>query len=198
MLQSEENIVKLFSNVAAGDKEAYSSVFNRYYDRIFNVALRYCKIQHLAEDITQQVFVILWERRAELAGIQSPEAWLRVIARNQAGNVLKKEAVRKKYRTYITELFEEEKETPLHLLISKQNDAIIEKAISNLTPRQQEIFKMSRLQAATYAEIAAHLAISKETVKEHMANALKVIRASLSEIKKELLIILLILVKYFW
>lgn len=196
MLQDEENIAKLFQGVAMGDKTAYADVFNRYYNRVFGIALRYCKIQHLAEDITQQVFILLWERRAELAGIKSPEAWLRIVVRNQTSNLLKKEAVRKKYRTHVAELFEEEKHTPLQLLISKQNDALIEKAISSLTPRQQEIFKMSRFQAATYAEIAAHLKISKETVKEHMANALKTIRDSLSGLKTELLLLLPVLTKY--
>ncbi|MFT3902535.1 MAG: RNA polymerase sigma-70 factor [Niabella sp.] len=198
MSQDDENIIRLFSDIAVGNKEAYASVFNRYYDRVFGFAMRYCKIEYLAEDITQQVFIILWERRAELTQIKAPEAWLRVLARNQTGNVLKKEAVRKRYRTYVAQLFEEEKKTPLQQLISKQNNAIIERAINSLTPRQQEVFKMSRFQAATYAEIADYLGISKETVKEHMAGALKTIRAYLSEMKKDIFMLLLLLAKYFF
>lgn len=178
-LQSRDHLLLLFAKIADGDATAFATLFNNYHSRIFSTALQYCKVREHANDITQLVFAILWEKRTTLRTVQDAEAWMWTITKNQTLKLLRKESHHKSYVTYAKALFEEESDTPLNRLILRQKGEVIEEIIKSLPPRQEEVYRMTRHQGASYAEIADKLGIGIETVKEHMAKALKKIRAQL-------------------
>lgn len=194
-LFSDTELERLFKRIAADDENAFNAVFNRNYDRIYSTALQYCKTKDLAEDISQQVFFILWEQRKKLRDVENPYAWLWGITRNQAVKTVKKEIRRESYLAHIKELFESETDTPHDQLVMRQKQELINRIIATLPPRQQQVYRMSRYNAATYAEIAKTLNISTETVKEHIKKALKTIRKLLASNKEELLLLLAFLIK---
>ncbi|MBK7099438.1 MAG: RNA polymerase sigma-70 factor [Sphingobacteriales bacterium] len=186
----DNSLTEAFAGLAKGDDLAFTSIYNNYFSKIFSTALHFCKIRELAEDITQQVFLVLWEERTLLYKIDNPEAWLWTITKNQALNRLKKEAQKKNYYNYLREFFEDEAQTPFVQLLQKQKGERIEHLVSLLSPRQQQIYRMNKYCGVTYKEIAFQLGLSKETVKEHMANALKNLKQLLYNYKDELLILL--------
>ncbi|MGN6436321.1 MAG: RNA polymerase sigma factor [Agriterribacter sp.] len=79
----EETPQSLFLKIANDDEQAFAAVFDKYYSRIYSTSLQYCKVKEYAEDITQQVFILLWEQREALINIKNPEAWLWTVTRNQ-------------------------------------------------------------------------------------------------------------------
>jgi RNA polymerase sigma-70 factor (family 1) len=193
------NISDLFTSIAAGHEPSFTKLYHQYYSRIFSTALQYCKIRSLAEDIVQQVFFIVWEKRATLATIENGESWLWTVTRNQTMNLLRKEASKQTYITHIKERFTYEEASPLQELLNKQKGERIEQIINSLTARQQQVYKLSRNEGLTYAEIAKTLELSPDTVKEYMSNALKTMRKMLLQYKDEILILVtwILLEKFF-
>lgn len=183
-----DNVSKLFTAIAAGHEPSFTMLYEQYYSLVFSSALQYCKVRSMAEDIAQQVFFTVWEKRHSLATIENGESWLWTVARNQTMNILRKEASRRSYITHIKERFDHEDNSPLQELLNKQKGERIEQLINTLTPRQQQVYKLSRNNGMTYAEIAKTLELSTDTVKEHMANALKTLRKKLLQYKDELLL----------
>ncbi len=141
--------------------------------------------------LLSRFFLFYGEKRETLPEIENPEAWIWVIARNQALKRLKIEAGNQKYIAYVKERFFEESTNPLHGLIQKQQNEKIEQLLSRLSPRQQEIYRLNKYAGITYSGIASRLGLSKETVKEHMANALRVLRGLIVTYKDELTLLLL-------
>lgn len=174
-----------------GDADAFAQLFERLYDRVYSTALQYCKITATAEDVAQQVFLKVWEKRQLLATIKNAEAWLFTIARNQVMDVLRRDLLTDKYSHYILEIVQEEENSPEQLLISRQKQEIIDKCVQGLSPKQLEVYRLNRDEGLTYQEIAHKLGISRDTVKEHIAKALNHIRVYLMEHRDELIILFL-------
>ncbi|NIG56792.1 RNA polymerase sigma factor [Chitinophaga sp. Cy-1792] len=189
-LQSRNHLLSLFAQIADGDAAAFTTLFNTYHSRIFSTALQYCKVREQANDITQLVFSIIWEKRASLPPVEDAEAWMWTITKNQTLKLLKRESYHKSYVSYARALFEEESDTPLHQLILRQKGEVIEGLIKALPARQEEVYRLSRYEGASYAEIAEKLGIGVETVKEHMAKALKKMKAQLLLYREEIISLL--------
>lgn len=183
------NISSLFRAIAAGHEPSFTTLYQQYFSRVFSTALQYCKVRSMAEDIAQQVFFIIWEKRSSLADLEKGEAWLWTVTRNQTMNVVRKELSRQAYVTHIKERFEPEQDSPLQELLNKQKAERIEQIINSLSLRQQQVYRLSRNEGLTYTAIAKTLSLSVDTVKEYMSNALKTIRKMLLHYKDEILIL---------
>lgn len=197
-INSKEYWKALFLKIADNDMSAYLDVFKNYHGTIYSVALKYCKLHHLAEDAAQQVFVELWEKRERLSTVDDPEAWLWTVTRNQTVKILKKESTQKNYVDYLKEYFGDDEHTPICQLILKQKSTLIERIINSLPERQQETYRLSRNDGFTYLQIAKKLGIGAETVKEHIGKALKNIRIALKKHENELRATLLLFFSNFF
>lgn len=175
--------------IAEGDELAFADLYTGFYDKIYSVALMYLKAHEIAEDVTQQVFLKLWERRSSLGAVQKIDSFLFITARNEIMNTFRRQSVQDNYRAFIRELFSQEAATPEDLLIIKQKRKLMEAIIGKLPVRQQEAFRLSRLKGLSYEQISAEMSISLATVKEHMSKALQQIRELLLAHKDELLVL---------
>jgi len=179
---------RLFDLVAEGDEKAFADVFQRYFEPLYRILLRYTKSPSEAEDIVQQAFVRLWEGRRRLKEVDDPAAWLYTITRNEFRDRYRKLRVSQRYRQYLHEVFEEEAGTPEETLILKQHEHLMKRAIAGLSDRQREAYLLSREAGLTYEEIAVRMGLERTTVKEHISRAVKAIKAFLLAHKDELLL----------
>jgi RNA polymerase sigma-70 factor (ECF subfamily) len=177
---------ELFQLIAGGDVEAYRQIFSKYFPKVFEAALAYTKVPEQAEDIVQGVFLKLWEKREQLSIIKSPKDWLFIVARNDIMSGFKKQASQQNYLNHLKEVFREEEGTPEEMLILRQKDEVLKQAVERLSNKQREAYQLSREEGLSYAEIAERMQISKNTVREHIANSLKSIRNFLFIHKDEL------------
>lgn len=167
---------ELLERIAEGDEEAYKLVFNRYWNKIYQVALSFLKVPDQAQDAVQQVFIKLWEKRSKLPEVQNLDAWLFIMARNTIISILERIVSSRKGVQQIKDVIPEDYLTPSALLEYKQVSAIIQDAVNRLPPQQALVFRLSREQGLTYAQIAERLQIAPATVKSHIIRALNSIR----------------------
>lgn len=139
-----------------------------------------------AEDIAQSVFLRLWEGW-ETIEPENIESYLVTMAKHAVLNEFRRNAVQARYRTYLKERFQEASENVEELTISRQRHTLLEKAIGQLPPRQQEAWRLSRDKGMTYQEIAKSMNISKATVKELVHKAIAALKSSVRSFFSNLL-----------
>ena len=149
-------------------------------------ANRYLSDREASESLVQNVFSKIWERPGVLDGVRSEINYLLTITRNECINHLRKV----RYTTPISTLSEQQLwmiEEHLHSLEAleapdpMEEDVFIklERALSELPPRQQQILKMYRFEGNSYKEIADQLQISPRTVETQLRIAMKKLRESM-------------------
>lgn len=173
-LYNERESIQL---IAQGDEYAFAKLFNHYRDKIYGIALKLTHSTTVAEEITADVFLKIWLRRSGLNEIENFSAYLFTIARNETYKILKRIA-----KNYKIVLLAENNESLAHNnaedhLISKECASLLQKAIDRLPHQQKQVYQLMKEEELKRAEVAVILHIQPETVKFHLAQALKNIRA---------------------
>ena len=164
-----------------GDSEAFQELYNRYHQQLYHYVLRFVKSPALAEDVLQDVFLKIWEIRSRINPGLSFKAYLYRICRNSVFKLLKKMAVDENLRVRVFQQFAQSvADTDLKVLW-QQYEEILQAAINRLPPQRQKVFKLCREEGKTYEQVADELGISRNTVKEHMVLAMKLIREHLDQ-----------------
>lgn len=193
-LHTEQQLVQLLQG---GDKQAFEALFKRYFHHIYQSILRYTARHTEAEDIVQQVFVTLWEKRDSLGAIERIDKWLFTVALNEFRMRFRKARTSDEYAQYLRETFEQETDSPEEQLIVRQRHLLLRKAIENLSPKQREAWQLSRETGLTYAQIARQMNLEPTTVKEHISRAMKAIKAFITAHREEFLFLILISRNFF-
>ena len=142
-------------------------------------AMKFLKSTDYAEDVLQDVFTNIWTGR-KLINPEIPfAAYLFTIVKNRVLNQIRDMEKQELLKSKIMEQAIDYNEVTQHEILSHDLRGVIEKAFASMTPRQREVFKLSREGQLSYQEIAAQLNISVNTVHEHVAASLRIIRAYL-------------------
>jgi RNA polymerase sigma-70 factor (ECF subfamily) len=166
--------------VRRGDREAFEALFRAYADDLCGFAAGHVGEQ-AAEDIVQDVFCDLWNRRADWRP-QSVRAYLFGAVRNTALDRLKHRRVEQaweaeeKYRGRPSGL-----ESPTDVLQHHELKRAMQQAVEALPERRRLVYRMVRQQGMSYAETAEVLGIAPKTVENQMGRALKMLRERLSK-----------------
>jgi RNA polymerase sigma-70 factor, ECF subfamily len=174
----ELNILERIKN---GDKEAFETVFRAYYQSLCLFSLRYLKRIDLAEEIVQDIFVTIWEKRSGLQFETSLKAYLYRAVHNNSLKFLQHQKVVDKHIQYVIDQKEQYYYEPLNNLQVGEVSRLLENAFAAMPQKTREIFALSREEGLKYAEIAEKMNISIKTVEAHMGNALKILRENLKE-----------------
>lgn len=142
--------------------------------------MRYIKQDADAEEIVQDVFVKIWESRYKIDVNASFGSFLFTIAYNTTISLLRKRVSEKKYLEYLQTLQQSDKSPDLMdtIYFTELNEKV-QTILDKLTPRQKEIFQLSRERGLTHDEIAKKLNISVNTVKKHMTNTLTLLKSKM-------------------
>ena len=175
-----------FKSIREGDLKAYERFFKGHYADIVRFTNRFVRSQQIAEEIAQEVFMYIWEKRESINIQSSLRSYLYSAARNRSINYLKLELPKSQAQMDITE-FEIGFEAPASDEGQSEFVArMVKEAIDQLPKKCKEIFVLSRNAGLTYDEIAEELDISKKTVENQMGIALKKLRDSLKPVLKTL------------
>jgi RNA polymerase sigma-70 factor (family 1) len=174
-VESESTLVHSLSR---GNLLAFNSLYKEYSNRIYRFAYGYLKSEDEAEELVQEVFMIIWEKRAELKADLSFKSFLFTIAFN---------IIRKHFRTRacLTEYLKNGINDNLDMQTSQKitHDSLyqyITSLVDNLPQRRREIFIKSRFGGKSIKEIAEEMKISHKTVENQLTDALKFIRVNLN------------------
>jgi RNA polymerase sigma-70 factor (family 1) len=168
---------ELLHRIADGNEAAFAEFFRRYFDQLYLIILKYTHKHIDAEDIVQAVFVKAWEKRQVFREMDNPLNWFFITARNEYFDRFRKNRQSRQYQQYLLEVFSESDISPETILANKEYTKLYHQAVLNLPEKQQQAYLLSREKGLTYEEIAAQMKIEKSTVKEHIARAIRSIRA---------------------
>lgn len=165
----------ILNRLKLNDKSVLKDIFQAYYSPVCAAIHRYILDKNLVEDLAQNVFIRLWEKRQTINITSSLGAYLRRMAINEAlGHLRKNKNIHIEEITPITPQKESENNETLYLQAELKEQ--ITNAINQLPPKCRAIFQLSRFEDLTYREIAAKLDISVKTVENQMGKALRVLR----------------------
>lgn len=180
VLSSQMSNSELLSLLKEGDMLAFDAIYEKYCKRIFAFVVRYIKSVPDAEEIVQEVFLKIWENRNKIDVYFSFESYIFTISYNSTISLLRKRVTEKKYIDYLKNLQVAENVFELtdEVYYRELTDQI-QSLLSELTPRQKEIFLLSREEGLTHDEIAKRLGISSNTVKNHIVTTLNFLRTKI-------------------
>ena len=185
----------LAERIRAGDAAAFETLFNRYYGRLHAFARTYVRSAEVAEDLATDVFVRVWERRAEWELRGTPRAYLYAAVRNESLAWLRRQ--RMLDRAHASALRDDRSPgmgaAPLAgdaQLEARELAEAIDRGVDALPERTREAFVLHRRHGLTYAEVAAAMDISPRTVEVHIGRAFRALRTHLGPLLSLLLLAL--------
>ena len=155
-----------------GGEDAFCELYAAYKNRLIYFAMRFLKSREYAEDIFQDAFTIVWQGRRFINPDASFSAYLYTIVRNRILNQLRDLSYQDKLREQILSQAVNYTNETRDEIIANDLRQFISCALQQLTPRQREIFEMSREQQMSHREIAEVLGISVNTVQESISISL--------------------------
>lgn len=159
----------LVARLINDDMAAFDQLFWLYQKAVYLNVLKLTKDSGVAEDIVQEVFSTLWQKRASLDKERSIGGWLFISSYNRSINALKKKS---REAVLLQEAAKELAEDDTQEDLTDIQLSILEKAIGLLSPQRKRVFELCKLQGYTYEQAAQEMGISKHTVKEYLAAAI--------------------------
>lgn len=170
---------KYIQQLIAGNESAFKMVYDLYSENVYRLAFRFLKDKEQSEEIVQETFINLWLSREKLDINGNLWLYLFVIAKRLSLNALRQICKS-------TELSDALLINVLQIQNTTEEDVVVrdlgryvDTLIDKLPKQQRIVFKLSRIDGLSYKEIAQQQNISPNTVKNHMVEALKTLRAHL-------------------
>ncbi|MCU7550679.1 RNA polymerase sigma-70 factor [Chitinophagaceae bacterium LB-8] len=175
-LTEEELLIRL----QAGNEDAFTEIYNRYWEKLLAIGYYHVRDQQAAEDIVHEVMISLWMRKRDLT-INSLQAYLATAVKF----AVFKSITRNKRRREIIEgqALSEHISDIEEKLDAKFLHAYMLGAIEELPEKARLVFNYSRVEELTISEIASKMDLSPKAVEYHMTKALRALRETLKKIK---------------
>ena len=162
--------------IKRGDHNAFKKFFERHHSYLYHFLLKKGISAQQAEDLVQQAFIMIWERRAQIDESKSLKAFLFRIAYTRMLNIFRDTA---KFDGNKDVADEEGESSTDKSLETQELGAAIEASIASMPEKRQAVFRLCFIQEFTYKDAAEFLEVSVKTVENHMGLALKELRGKL-------------------
>lgn len=179
----------LIEKLKNDDKSAFTVIFTAYYKDLVRFSFSFTKNSDVSEGIVQEAFLKLWEDRSSLVIHNSLKSYLLKSVQNRSIDSLRHLNIRHKYASLVLETpILSENDTENYVLHSEL-ESNFARAMKQIPAQYAEVFRMSRIEALGYLEIAAKIGVSVRTVEVRIGKALNLLREEL----KDFLILVLII-----
>lgn len=170
---------ELIALLAKDDQAAFTEIYRRFWDKVFAVAFHRLNDQLEAEEVVQDVFFSLWKRRENLAIQYSLNTYLSTAAKYQIISRQRKQYLQQQNSPATLQSNDSGVDTTQLWFSERELKQQLDYHIEQLPEKCRIVFKMSREEFKSYAEIAAELGVSEKTVEAHITRALKILRDKL-------------------
>ncbi len=170
----EQSDIEIVNEIKKGNISAFRELYTRYADLVYRNILARVSSSFVADDIFQDFFIQVWEKRASFQVTSSVKGYLLMWLRNHVLNTIKQEQIRDKYQDGVS--FEEEEDSTWMQVVSKDLDENIQKIVSEFPPRLQCVYMLRREQNLSIKEIAEKLSVSEQTVKNQLTDIMHRLR----------------------
>jgi len=181
---------EVVAQLISGSRPAFNQIFSRYHQKLYFFSLGYLKSERDAEEIVQETFIKLWERRQDLKPELSIQAYLFQIAfnfiRKRMIRTIREDEFRHDLAGELADFDDHTANTlNYHFLLEH-----ISQLISELPPRQKQILELRKLEDYSVKEIAEMLGLSIKTIEAHLTAALKFLKEKLHDENPDELVLL--------
>ncbi len=171
------NITKeVVSAFAAGDHRAFDQIYLRCFEPIRGFFCMLLRNESVAEELTQELFVHLWENRRAVDPRLNFKSYIYTVAKSSAMKYLRHKRVVEKYEGFRLVNDPESAGTPDEGLIARELQLMMQISLDSMPRQRRKVFEMSRLERLSNPEIAMKLGISESTVRAHLHNATRKLR----------------------
>ena len=172
---------QLLQQMVEDDRQAFTMLYHRYWEDLFITAVKALRGKEAAADVVQDVFLSLWNRRNELNIQGLLAAYLHTGVRYKCIHYIEKNITRRDYLVQLAEVAVSSSSANAEINLElKEMQQTINKAVAKMSPKMQEVYKLSRQEHLSYKEISDYMNISVETVKKHIQHALQLIKKDIS------------------
>ncbi|GAA5221727.1 RNA polymerase sigma-70 factor [Membranihabitans marinus] len=172
----------LLEGLSKGHSQAFEQIYQKYWEQLYGYAYNHLHDHSSSEEVLQEVFLYLWEKRENIEIKTSLSSYLHSAVKYKMLNIMRSQKVRKHYADDFR-AFMSESDQPMAEKMQNLSDLkeLIESSLASLPPKCQQVYRMSRQQHIPNQEIAEQLHITKKTVENHLTKALKHLRNYLAE-----------------
>ncbi|MBK0377841.1 RNA polymerase sigma-70 factor [Mucilaginibacter sp. SD-g] len=185
---SDSTVINLLRQ---GSEKAFEKVFKDHFKNLHAYAFTFLKNDELAEEVVQNIFCRVWEKREQLKPDGSLKAYLYRAVHNECLNYLKQQKVKATFQVYYADQMEQMEDHSSKNVLAGELEQHIQKALNELPQQCRIIFQLSRFEQLKYQQIADQMGLSVKTIENQMGKALKLMRIKLAEF---LIILLFILI----
>lgn len=169
----------ILNELQKGNERAFDTIFKQYYKPLCQFSYSLIKDQDTAENLVQEVFVKLWEKRENMTNIENLLSYLMGMVRNQSVDFLRKEKTNSKIYNQLRP--ESSGNTTEEQISKNEFEEKLLKSILNLPERCRTAIEMSRFEGFSNKEIAQKMEISVKGVEALIGRSLKLLRSELQE-----------------
>lgn len=183
----DKNEQQLFERLRNDDEAAFRVIYNNYSSRLYYFVLEFIPLKDAAENIVQDTFVTLWNRRKELKDNTNLASYLFTGAKNNALYRLRDKKYRQKLFSDAVDASEMNLNTDALITVDtsalafQEIEQIIQETLNSLPPQCRKVFELSRFREMKNKEIAEELNISVRTVEGHMSKGIKTFKIALKD-----------------
>ncbi|MDB5148010.1 MAG: polymerase ECF-type sigma factor, partial [Mucilaginibacter sp.] len=164
-----------------GNSPAFESIYNRYWDRLFDYAHKRLSNSEICEEVVQEIFVKLWEKRESLTLTTGLINYLFSAAKYSLIDQYRKQLLQNTFITASKNKQGADNSTEDNIFV-KDLQRYLEDLIGSLPPKCRSVYELSRLEYKSNKEIAEILNISEKTVEGHLTKALQRLRLGMSDV----------------
>ena len=179
---------KINTGIKSGDRTVFRELFDTYYTKLFLYARSYVEQEKEAEDIVQDLFFHLWDRRKDVVIFSSVSSYLFRAIHNRCIQHLRHRKVKKGYELkHFLKIKEAEavyrtsSDFSFSSLQIKEIQVILDKVYDELPGKAREVFRLSREGSKSHKDIANTLDISVKSVEYHITQTLRKFRFALRD-----------------
>ena len=169
----------LLNALQQGDRRAFAEIYERYWEPLHRVACRKLGSSETAEEVVQDLFLTIWERR-QTVRIDKLDRYLFSALKFGIIDLIRTQAVHDRFVHFVETTstnFDQRTEDTLALQDLTRS---VERVLLGLPEKTQQVFRLSRFDCLTIPEIADQLKVSEKTVQYHLGNALRTLRTNLN------------------
>jgi len=183
MAEGESDLVTTLSDslllerTAQGDTAAFEALFYRHYDRVYGLLFRLVGNRGEAEDLTQEVFLKLYQRHFASGREHNVSAWLYRVATNMGYNAIRGRRRRWRRNTQLVPDATEQPATPAEEVAQREMQATVRAALARLAPRDSQLLLLRQM-GLSYAELAAACEVAPTSVGTLLRRAAEAFRVA--------------------
>lgn len=173
--------INCISDLRGGSYKAFQLIYDEYADRLYSFVLRQLRNRTLAQDIVQDTFMRLWINRKQLNCFGNLQGFIFTIAKYRVIDHFRQQMAQPEFVEFVGQCNQRQTEiSPEDIMLYDEFLNHVAAAKGKLTPRERQIYELSRERNMSISDIASHLGISEQTVKNHLTAALRILRNELS------------------